>query len=81
MFAREAGTRRLTIRRAERKETVSSTINAKVAKRNTNMAARVQQAKDKKAGVKTKKKMIKTVSKSHAGRDKARPGFEGKSKK
>lgn len=64
--------------RAERKETVSSTQTAKIAKRNSNLAARVKQAKDKKAGIKTKSKMVKTVSKAFANRDKSggRPGFK-----
>lgn len=73
--------------RAERKDTVSTSINAKIAKRNANLAARVKQAKDKKAGIKTKTKSVKTKSKSHAGRVKTggggggRAGFEGKGKK
>ena len=64
--------------RAERKETVSSTQTAKIAKRNSNLAARVKQAKDKKVGIKTKSKMVKTVSKAFANRDKSggRPGFK-----
>lgn len=68
--------------RAERKETVSSTVTAKIAKRNNNIAARVKQAKDKKSGIKTKSKSVKTVSKSFASRGKTggRAGFEGKKK-
>lgn len=65
-------------RRAERKETVSATITAKVTKRNNNMAARAKQVKDKKLGIKTKSKSaVKTVSKSFASRNKGRAGFEG----
>ncbi|KAM0752648.1 SURF6-domain-containing protein [Meredithblackwellia eburnea MCA 4105] len=67
---------------SERKETVSTNIAAKVEKRNKNLAARVQQARDKKKGIKVKSVKTKTRSKSHAGRVKnGRPGFEGGRKK
>lgn len=61
---------------------MEKTISDKVAKRNANLAARKQQAKDKKAGIKPKKQQGKKVSSSSGkARSKGRPGFEGKGRK
>ncbi|BGP40366.1 hypothetical protein JCM10449v2_004328 [Rhodotorula kratochvilovae] len=67
----------------DRKATVEKTISDKVAKRNANLAARKQQAKDKKAGVKAKSKGTgkKVSSSSGKARSKGRPGFEGGGRK
>ncbi|GAA5823329.1 hypothetical protein JCM5353_008235 [Sporobolomyces roseus] len=64
----------------DRKATVEKTISDKAAKRNSNLAARAKQAKDKKAGIKNKSSGTpkkKTSSKSFSSRSKGRPGFEG----
>ncbi|GAA5833702.1 hypothetical protein JCM9279_001603 [Rhodotorula babjevae] len=67
----------------DRKATVEKTISDKVAKRNANLAARKQQAKDKKMGVvKAKSKGKKTASSTTGkARAKGRPGFEGGGRK
>ncbi|GAA5940370.1 hypothetical protein JCM3775_005070 [Rhodotorula graminis] len=67
----------------DRKATVEKTITDKVAKRNANLAARKQQAKDKKMGVlKAKSKGKKTASSTTGkARAKGRPGFEGGGRK
>lgn len=60
---------------------MSDTMTAKAQKRNSNIAARIKQQKDKKAGIKTKSKgHTKTTSKSFSTRNKGRPGFEGGSR-
>lgn len=73
----------LPARRTDRKATVEKTISDKVAKRNANLAARKQQAKDKKMGVKAKGKGTgkKVSSSSGKARSKGRPGFEGGGRK
>ncbi|KAK4049468.1 hypothetical protein OIO90_005419 [Microbotryomycetes sp. JL221] len=71
----------------ERTKQVQTNISARIDKRNANLAARAQAAKDKKAGIKKPKSSSsskgsgsKTKSSSHLHRAKTsgRPGFEGK---
>ncbi|GAA5854375.1 hypothetical protein JCM8547_001799 [Rhodosporidiobolus lusitaniae] len=73
---------------SDRKATVEKTVSDRIAKRNTNLAARSQAKKDKKAGIKKKSGGAggaagKKTSSTSSGktRAKGRPGFEGGGRK